>query len=334
MPTINVHHAAFHIKTSGPLGDPVDATLPDGTTKKYRPQVGISGVDAVMRSAARDAWERGGTRYIQVLVDLLCAQIAVAAGNIPNSENALLVFNAPEFLFKDSPRHDKSKTVYGPPFPYDAFYNGMEYLKRKLLELCDGPALGHRTLLLCGGTVWWYQPDHATGQAIVHNTAPVFDSSSRRMYHLEKHSASRIDGLHVNASEVWDRETESTAAIWAQVDALHPQEPVVVRPKAGGELRAGIEICLDFINGRLARSLASTGTTVDLQVVTACGAPYRPDSTSYCGRLFLRCDGMAPDSTTATVHDGHPDDGGAGPQLHKVADGVAIAIYPSKAITV
>lgn len=335
MYNINVYHAALHIQTAGLLGDPVTVTLPDGSLMDYEPQIGMSGVDVVMSQLSYEPWLRGGSRYFAAIVDFLCRQVQVAISKVSNDDNALLVFNAPEFLFKDSPRKVSGGTLYGPPFTYDVFYNGMEYLKRQLIALCDSGILGRRTLLLCAGTVWWYQPDHATGMQIVHNTSPVFDSSSRRMYHLAKQHAASIDGLHINASEVWDRNTEGTAAVWAEIDRLSPQAPVVVRPQVGGEVRAGVEICRDFLKGRLKALLATTSSTIDVHVMTGCGAPYKATAPLYCGRLFLRMDGKYPNSTTATVDAaGRPDDSGPAPEMFTIVDGASLAMYLPKSIVV
>lgn len=339
MPNIHVHHAVLSIRTAGPLSAPVVITLPDGTQRDYCAQTGLSTVDEYMRAVDEPVWAGGNAGYYCRLVDEIIVRLVTAVQATPNAADTLVVFTVPEFFFKDSPRPNRTKSamLYGPPFLQSAFYDGTAHLTRRLTEMRTAEIFGHRTVVLVAGTAWWFQ-DGPGGQVVIHNIAQVYESSSGRSYHLSKHSASWIDGIHVNAAEVWDRETAATAAIWAKIDDLYPEATIIARPRAGGEVRIGVEICLDWLDGRL----AATGERVNVHAVVACGAPYRPDGGNFACRpgVFVRADGMHPSSTTAVVDAaGVADDAGPAPHvldtLH--AGGVVygrLLLYPRRTITV
>lgn len=338
MPNIDIYHRPMLVGTAGPLGNPVLAAhpQPDGTYPQYRAQIGPSQVDREMAIIAPAAVAAGGSAYMCALVDYLIAGLTAAIATVPDRADAVVVFTAPEFFFKEAPRVVQGAMRYGVPFTQGAFYDGSAHLRERLEQMKHASVFGDRTVVCCAGTMWWGQPG-AQGVFVVTNIAPVYESSAGHMWYLEKHTASPIDGLHVNAGEVWDRNTEGVPAMWARIDQRYPH-PALETRVLGARLSIGVEICLDFLHGRLRAS----GARPDLHIVTACGAPLAGAENRVAARpggLFVRCDGMPRpqhESSTATV-----DNAGVHalpePLLQPLPIGTnaaRIALYPAQRVTI
>lgn len=338
MPNIDIYHRPMLVGTAGQLGNPVPAARPqpDGTYPQYRAQIGPSQVDREMAQISPHAAAAGGSAYMFALVDYLIVGLTAAIATVPDRADAVLVFTVPEFFFKDAPRVIDGEMRYGLPFRQGAFYDGSAYLRERLGEMRHARIFGERTVVCCAGTMWWGQPG-MDGVLVVSNVAPLYESWSGNMWYLEKHTASGIDGLHVNAGEVWDRNTEGVPAMWARIDQRYPQVPLETHVM-GARLSLGVEICLDFLHGRLRAS----GARPDLHIVTACGAPLNNHEQCVAARpggLFVRCDGMPRpqhESSTATVNH-HGVQVLAEPPLQPLpigAGGTRLGLYPPQRVTI
>jgi hypothetical protein len=236
-------------------------------------------------------------------------------------KKTLAVFSAPEFFFKDAG---------GKPYPRDAFFNGLEYLKTKLMSLGTN-------LIVLPGTIWWWEsatknPKDQSERVTVHNTLPIF-SNKKYIHTWQKENLSDIDGLN-ETSEKWDRDNKAVAAVLDD-----SQVPVFEYTVEGTKLKVGVEVCLDH-DASLAVLKKKGGSNIDLHILIACGMD--PNVTSIAARsggVFLRCDGHPEDvKATSCVQSGQAT---AAWKLTDVKTGTTTAapggkgkIYVSGALTI